>query len=496
MDLHDLLQVTLASGEALTAMDATDRKADEAELVNLLDWLEQVLGLPSESNLAEAHGTLVKKAVSDLRQDLENGCDPESLIDRLRECIQLAATLRTLGHWQSPTDEAGAMIYHRQQVPEDDWTRAVGTAAPFCGARSERVFFFSSFMGATAAFLMAAPDGPVLADCATYFETAMLVARLGQRRVHFVDPRRPDAFRHALAEIEPAVVLVDIAPNESDIPLTDLSDIVSVLSDVEPRGSRWTLLDHSLIGPIWDPLPEPRWPDELVVLGRSLQKLDQRGLDLASAGILIAYGINQEKSERLTAARSVLGVELPERSRWFLELPDRDTHRRRRLRAFRNGRWIRDALLELVDRWPGAVVNHASDPTHPIWNLPEPLWYWCPPILHITLPPHLGHILDDSQLFRKAIGEPPIPIGASYGFRHTRVSWWSEADDVHPRSMRVDVGLERAGRMPNVILGLTTMLDRLWGHKEGAYAPQFEPRFPISEIPSRMGKKLEQYSMR
>jgi hypothetical protein len=442
----------------IAALDHLDRAEDVAELREVVTWLKAATIVEPGRELAGALQSTLHEHLDRIDRSIE-AADPGSVVPALRECLQVLATLRTLGHWQSPITGDGAFPYHRQHVALDGWGRALLAAEGGARARPERSLLFSSFMGGIAAFLHASPAGTVLADRASYHETRQVLAGLRGHEVELVDPRMPGALVAALAAYEPRAILIDLAPNDPALPVTDLPQVVQALAAVEPSGPRWLLLDHSLTGPLWEPPGGSPWPTDLIASGRSLQKLDQRGLDLAAAGVITVHAGPDVAMAELERSRAVLGVVLPERDRWFLECGHQARHRRRRVRAYRNGAWIRCGLQRSLARWPGIRLHHPSDPRHMIWNMRPPRWRWCPPIMFITLPTEVGVILDDEDERARLAGEVAVPFGASFGFRDTRVSGWVDADHY---ALRINLGLESAGAVEPLTGELARLLDLLW----------------------------------
>lgn len=347
-----------------------------------------------------------------------------------RRFVKLMASVMTLDDWQSPAGTTlGHHIYHRQRAPfSARMADAFAHREPAPPGSTRHAFFFGSFMGGFAAWLQALGPAPrtVLADTRLYFECAAALEAAADARgwtIHRI-PAQVDALDAALGRHPADVVLLDVAPNHPGTPLADIPRLLAALRARPGPATRHILLDHSLLGPVFDAaaaLAEPPAPRDRITLARSLQKFDTAHCDLVSGGYFQVFGAADDPgldrfAARIREATALLGVGLPAHSAWHIHAPVRPRAVAFRARALRNGHAMAarlNASGQPFTAYPPPCAD-ADAFTGPTAGMGPPLFFI-----------EVGADHTAAWEARLPTLTSTIATGASFGFHETRLGWWA-----------------------------------------------------------------------
>lgn len=420
--------------DAVQAISRYDRLETAAALWRDLDRVLRRIGFGDPDPLIDDLRAAARRARDGLaaRGDWR-GPSPDMLrAARMtyRRLVKLMASVMTLDDWQSPAGGTlGHHVYHRQQVPfSARMADAFAAREPAPPGAARHALFFGSFMGGFAAWLRALGPAPraVLADTRLYFECAAALEATADARgwtIHRI-PARPDALDAALARHPADVILLDVAPNHPGTPLADVPRLLATLRARPGPATRHILLDHSLLGPVFDAaaaLTGPPAPHDRLTLARSLQKFDTAHLDLVSGGYFRVFGAADDPgldrfADRMREATALLGVGLPAHSAWHIHPPDRAQAVTTRARCIRNGHVIAAGL-----RSTGLPFTVHPPPCADADAFAGPTAGMGPPLLFIEVEPARAAAWGE----RLPSLSTERPTGASFGFHETRLGWWS-----------------------------------------------------------------------
>lgn len=466
----------LAGRQALTVA-AEEHAADIAEWRQRLQGLAQRLGdagAPPDwgwaaTQLAETAATL------DPATPWDPGLDP--VIAGYRRLLKLTIAWETADSWQSPAIAASGSRqraiyqepvlafqndYQRYALPLQAAEAALQALHLPIGAVEPRSWLFASGMAALATLLQAlqAETGPWLIGSHLYFESQRL---LQDRDAVRVDETRPAEVVAAIRAQQPTVVVLDGLANSSALPALDLGVIVTALADLPGPVRRTLLVDTTLLGPAFEPAEwwaGRDWPEGLrLVTYRSLQKLDQEGLDLTAAGEVTVWS---RAPWSLEGWRQLCGALPPEVGLRSLPLPDRATWLRRFARLERNtallGAWMGDQRTPWLTQVTVADGRSLQGHVGPLF------WAAWTDALDA----------DDAQRFCQhlvatAMGQGvPLAYGSSFGFAATRVAAFTRWGGTGT-ALRVAPGVENLARLARVADVVAAALTIFGPHLAAAY---------------------------
>jgi cystathionine beta-lyase/cystathionine gamma-synthase len=469
---HPLLRLV---GRQALALAAEEHAADLAE------WRHRLTAL---------HGRLTTTgappdwawAAAELQGQLDalNPAEPWHIgLDRViagyRRLLKLVVGWETADSWQSPAvADSGIRQRAAHQEPvlafQNDYQRyalpVVKAEAALqalhlpIGSVKPRTWLVSSGMSALATLLQALAEeaGTWVGGTHLYFESQRLLAG---RNVHWVDETRAGDLFAAIRQTAPPVVVVDGLANSSRLPVTDLGPVVAALAGLPGPGMRTLVVDTTLLGPAFGPSDWLRaLPANVrLVTYRSLQKLDQHGLDLTTGGEITVWSAGPWNLE---GWRQLCGALPTEVGLNLLPLPDRAAWLARFNRHERNTRLLAAWLMDLRSPWLAKV--HVADAGR-LGDHIGPL-FWA----------DWADALDgaDAQRFCHFVVETarslnvPFAYGSSFGFATSRMAAFTRSGGTGT-ALRLAPGVENLARLALVSDALQGALTQFGSHLADSY---------------------------
>jgi hypothetical protein len=379
----------------------------------------------------------------------------DRVIAGYRRLYKQAVLLETSDSWQSPSvADSGIRQRASYQEPvlpfQNDYQRyalPVGHAEAALQALhlpiasiQPRTWVFGSGMGALATLLLALRSevGPWLCGTHLYFESQRLLQDGG---VQWADETDGAGLLTTICQVQPQVVVVDGLANSSALPAVDLGSVIGALADLPGQTLRTLLVDTTLLGPAFEPVDwlqgRPLPAGIRLVTYRSLQKLDQHGLDLATGGEVTVWSAMPWSLE---GCRQVCGSLPTEAALALWPLPDRQAWLQRLARHERNTRLLATWLAEQHTPWLGPV-RVADD--RRLGGHVGPL-FWA----------DWAEALDgaDAQRFCQFMVETArhqqvsLAYGSSFGFATTRMAAFTRSEGAGT-ALRVAPGVENLARL-------------------------------------------------
>jgi len=315
-------------------------------------------------------------------------------------------------------------------------------------------------MGALATLLqaLAAESGPWVGGTHLYFESQRLLAG---RNVHWVDETKAGELLAAIRQTAPPVVIVDGFANVSSLPVTDLGPVVATLAELPGPGMRTLVVDTTLLGPAFGPSDWVRaLPANVrLVTYRSLQKLDQHGLDLTTGGEITVWSA---VPWNLEGWRQLCGALPTEVGLNLLPLPDRATWLARFARHERNTRLLAAWLTDQRSSWLANV--HLADAGRLGGHVGPLLWADWADALDGADAQRFCHVVVD----RARSLNVPLAHGSSFGFATTRIAAFTRSGGMGT-ALRLAPGVENLARLALVTDALQGALADLGTHLADSY---------------------------
>jgi cystathionine beta-lyase/cystathionine gamma-synthase len=231
------------------------------------------------------------------------------LLNRYRELFKAFISLVTNPSWQSP-DFGYSLVpqhgifqekiysfyndYQRYRAATANVEETFNRAAKAVQSTSHKTWLFNSGMGAFSTLLQALPgfhDASKIAGNNLYFEVFSLLKY--QKNIHFFDEENPEKITDFIAENQPQFIFFDPVANSGKLVSFDFKKLFGYYKNKPPEKPVSVICDTTLTAHLFGPADffTGNLPDNLnIFLYRSLQKLDQYGLDLVTGGIITHYG--------------------------------------------------------------------------------------------------------------------------------------------------------------------------------------------------------------
>jgi hypothetical protein len=452
---HPLLRMV---GRQALSVAAEEHAADLAEWQQRLVALDARLaasGAPPDWRWATSQLLESAKALQPA-EPWDSGLD--RVIAGYRRLLKLVIGWETADSWQSPAVAAsGSRQRAAHQEPvlafQNDYQRYALPLRPAetalqalhlpIGEIPPRSWLFGSGMGALATLLQAlqAEPGPWLVGSQLYFESQRL---LQDHPAEQIDETRPQEVLAAIRRRQPTVVVLDGLANSSRLPALDLGDVLQAMTEIPGQTVRTLLVDTTLLGPGFEPadwLQGRSLPDHLrLVTYRSLQKLDQYGLDLTTGGEVTVWS---QRPWHLEGWRQLCGALPTEIGLASLPLPDRTAWLNRFARLERNTALFAAWLGEQRSRWlSGVTVAERRQ----LGGHVGPLFWadWAEALEAADAQRFCQRLVETAESQSVALA-----YGSSFGFATTRVAAFTRSGGTGT-ALRIAPGVENLARLARV----------------------------------------------
>lgn len=385
--------------------------------------------------------------------------------DLVRTEVGLSATTVISTDWQSPsTQHSGTPAAGRHmgsiRARHDDYKRdrhhdAAGYERDYVASlgpsgHGKRAIMTSCGMSAfTTIMTYLAMEGhlrgPVLMGRHSYHECAgLLRSALGSQLID-VDESIPGAIGTAVARHRPVAVFLDSLCNEAGVIVPDLAEACAALREVESE--TYLVVDNTCLSSSllpWELASDDAAHVRLIV-HESLTKYPQFGMDLTTAGLIVAV---DEDAERLDRYREHLGANVAAISPIVLPPPDRTMLMRRLDRIGGNTEHLARLLAGSLDVQHGSLERH---PSHRVCRgLP-----FRGGLLTVATADTDCDALVDAALCAARDGGVPLVAGTSFGFDTTRI--YAVANE-RRSFLRIAVGIETLPEIDALAVALLSAL--------------------------------------
>ncbi len=400
---------------------------NKLEQIKLSDFNNSVFSLlhAEISNLSTLAKTLTTK-------DLKNY---QKLMNSFRELFKTYISLITNQSWQAPDfgyslDPQHGLFqekiysfyndYQRYRIDTKEIENRYNLCYKNINNIKHQAYLFNSGMGAFTSLLNSFTNyqsSIKIAGKNLYFEVFSILKQ--DKNITFFDEKDIDSILTFIENNHPDYLFFDPVANSGHLPCCDFEKLFAYYQKNPPDKPVSVMIDITLCVHFFqiNKFLSNSFPGNLnVFLYRSLQKLDQQGLDLVTGGLIIHYG----NLNLLLDSFRQMGTMPTEVETATLEKLGIKNIEPKLLRHSRNALLIADYLANLKDK-PESIIDKVF---HPLLNS-EPESFFQVPLLFFSLKEHFN--LEDNNAFLQELlkaakaGEISLIAGTSFGFNCSRI---------------------------------------------------------------------------
>ena len=408
------------------------------------DLVENLKRLKVEklSSFEEKNLALLEAEMENLKIDLEETFSIENqkefnqLFSNFRALFKTYINLITLGSWQSP--DFGYSIesqhgltqkkiysfqndYQRYRVNTLNVEKELNSFYKAIGTIKPKTYFFNSGMGAFSTLIKAFENfnlQKVLAGENLYFEVKAILKNY--QNVLFLPENNLSLIIDFIVKHEPKYLFFDPVANSPSLPSFDFEKLFEFYKKNPPKEESSIIIDTTLTMDLFEIFAffKESLPNNFnIFLFRSLQKLDQNGLDLTTGGLITHYGDLKLPLDDLRQ----MGTMPTEQSILNLESLGFSNNRERFLRHSRNTLLLACYLNNLSNN-KNSIIEKVFHPLLREKTLKE---FFQIPLFFLSLKEHFN--LEDANFFLSKLLENSkkanfnLIAGTSFGFNFSRI---------------------------------------------------------------------------
>jgi cystathionine beta-lyase/cystathionine gamma-synthase len=267
--------------------------------------------------------------------------------------------------------------------------------------------------------------GPVLVGKSTWFEAKQMLKQILGHAVIEVDEEKMTDIQEQILIHQPSAIFLDTLGNNPDMPLTDITTLITFCKK-RLKQECTIVLDNSSLGPMCQFMKMATGKRTfLSLIGyESLNKFHEFGMDRATGGIIYALG---KDCIKLFDYREHMGTNISDVQIMSLPTPHRKILEKRIARIGRNTMYVALALMDAAVK-PENRLHHIQYPKltiHPSYSLASTCAFTGGYFMFAWNPKH--EILSFYRTFvKKALAEAKkegiqLSDGTSFGLPHSRV---------------------------------------------------------------------------
>ncbi|MBC7543742.1 MAG: hypothetical protein H7338_13530 [Candidatus Sericytochromatia bacterium] len=389
------------------------------------------------------------------------GLDLEAVRHGYRQLLKRTVAWEPQASWQAPAmrasghPQAGAHQqpvlpfyndYQRYAIPMDAAEAELQALHESGHSLRPTSHLFSSGMGAFATLfqaLRAESTAPPVIGQHLYFECGRLLNAVAADAI-FADETDPAGMLDLIRKHQPEQVFIDPVANSPQLPTVDFAAVMATLAGLPGERLRTLIVDTTLLGPAFQPeawLKGASWPDHIRLIAyRSLQKLDQLGLDLVTGGMVTVWAHHPLP---LASFRQLCGTHPTEEALHLLPFPDREALLAKLNRHERNVSTLGNWLQSLKSPWLGTV--HLADAQLLAGHVGPLFWVdWSDRLDAADAQRFCHHLVETATAM-----DVPMAYGTSFGFATMRVAAFSRSNGPGT-ALRIAPGTENLARLARI----------------------------------------------